>query len=183
MPLRLGRFNKIYPSNRAYQNLEYLLNFSLLPQKGEQVILPKSNQKRLFSYTFSYSYIPLITWTPNIPILDWTVQCTPYCTLYTVLYSVQCTVTRRQSGWLSWQILWGLTSSLLPVNYNLHYTVHCTEHVTAQCTVHYIGHCTVHCTVHCALHYTLQRHKKRYWKNTVNWTKQCTVILSQYPSV
>ena len=147
--------------------------------------MPESNQKRLFSFTFSYSYIPLITWTPNIPILDWTVQCTLYCTLYTVLYSVQCTVTRRQSGWLSWQILWGLTSSLLPVNYNLHYTVHCTEHVTAQRTVHYIGHCTVpynYCSL-CLTLYSSKTQKEVLKKNTVNWTKQCTVISFQYPSV
>ena len=94
--------------------------------------------------------------------------------MYTLLYSVHCTVIRRQSGWLSWQILWGSTSSLLPVNYNLHYTVHCTKHVKVQHTVHYIGHCSVPHTVHCALHYTLQRHKRRHWNITINWTKQGT---------
>ena len=180
---------KFYPSNQAYRKLKFLLNFTLLPQRGDQFFLPKSNQQRLFSYHFSYSYIPLITWTPNITILDWTVQWT---LLYTVHCTVQCTVPRPQSGWLSRQILWSLTSSLLLVNYNIHYTVqctlctvhcrlysvHCTEHYTAQFSVHYIGHCSLHITVHSVLHYTLQRQQQGYWKNTVNWTKHCTVILS-----
>ena len=48
--------------------------FSLLPQKREKVILPQSNQKKLFSYHFSYSYIPLITWIPITPTSDWTIQ-------------------------------------------------------------------------------------------------------------
>ena len=146
---------KFTPSTGNIKILNIWLISLFYRKTGNKLFCLKAIKKAFFSDHFNYSYIPLITWTPNIPILGWTVQYTLYCTLYCTMHC-----NRRQSSWLSCLILWGFTSSLL----TLYCTLYWLLYWTMQCTVHYIGHCSVHCTVHCALHYTLQWHKDRYWK-------------------
>ena len=85
--IKMGSFRwnlPLQPDKLIFLKFAYFLSFTT---KEGKVILHKSNRKRLYSYHFSYSYIPLSTWIPHTPILDWTIQCTLYCTLYTVLYN------------------------------------------------------------------------------------------------
>ena len=37
------------------------------------------------------SYNPMSVWTPHMPIMYWTLNCTVHCTLYCIVYSVHCT--------------------------------------------------------------------------------------------